>query len=653
MKKTVLLIEPNYKNKYPPMGLMKLAMYHRKQGFDVRFYKGELQDFVACQYTEMAIRKLNDLENRTYWGCRYEDVKQYIKKGSIEPESSFDNDTKKPFVLKWLMSYRKLYLTGVYPEEAKFDRVMITTLFTFYWDITIETINFAKRFLKDGGHMQVGGVLATVLADRVKRETGIAPHKGILSCRKLYPEDKSLGVSIDDLPLDYSILDEVDYEYPAKNAYYAYTTRGCVNKCPFCVVPRLEPEYKSSVGIKRRIRETDLRFGAQRDLLLLDNNVLASDKFNQIIDEIRTSGFEAGATFIPVNQLDVTIRQLEDGWNDRAYIRRGLKQIAEYASKLVGEEADLLAKEIAARGLDSVHTATKEDVLSVCRLIRDGYDKRLSKRPVARVVDFNQGLDARLFTDEKAAKLASVAIRPLRVAFDDWRLRDKYVRALYLANRHGIRSMSNYVLYNFHDEPIDLFNRLRLNNELNEAMDVVIYSFPMKYQPIVDPEYFANRKFVGEHWCRKDIRAIQAILNATHGQVGRGYAFFQAAFGRTEDDFLELLRMPESYIKRRWDAEVTGAIDSWRHDYAQLDEESRLIAHDIVNSESIYDRRAEIGKYSKKLQKYLGHYLISFEKVKKAPDSVRKKRIKEFNEACVVEISEETKRLLRKAEEGV
>ena len=36
----VLLVEPNYKNKYPPMGLMKISTYHKMLGDDVRFVKG-------------------------------------------------------------------------------------------------------------------------------------------------------------------------------------------------------------------------------------------------------------------------------------------------------------------------------------------------------------------------------------------------------------------------------------------------------------------------------------------------------------------------------------------------------------------------------------------------------------------------------------
>ena len=54
----VLLLEPNYKNKYPPIGLMKLATYFRLRGDDVVFYKGDLKEFIIRQITEECIEQL-------------------------------------------------------------------------------------------------------------------------------------------------------------------------------------------------------------------------------------------------------------------------------------------------------------------------------------------------------------------------------------------------------------------------------------------------------------------------------------------------------------------------------------------------------------------------------------------------------------------
>ena len=49
MSRRVLLLEPNYKNKFPPIGLMKLATYFRLRGDDVVFYKGDLKEFVSIK----------------------------------------------------------------------------------------------------------------------------------------------------------------------------------------------------------------------------------------------------------------------------------------------------------------------------------------------------------------------------------------------------------------------------------------------------------------------------------------------------------------------------------------------------------------------------------------------------------------------------
>ena len=106
--------------------------------------------------------------------------------------------------------------------------------------------------------------------------------------------------------------------------------------------------------------------------------------------------------------------------------------------------------------------------------------------------------------------------------------------------------------------PDELYYRMRINVELCEELDVTIYSFPMKYHPISDPDYFDNRDYIGKHWNRKFIRAIQAILNSTKGKIGRGVSFFEEAFGADIKEFEKLLWMPETFIiyRRVYDAEL-------------------------------------------------------------------------------------------------
>jgi hypothetical protein len=160
-------------------------------------------------------------------------------------------------------------------------------------------------------------------------------------------------------------------------------------------------------------------------------------------------------------------------------------------------------------------------------------------------------------------KLAEVNIRPLRIAFDHWDvdpqkpngkpMREIYEKAVRLAAHYGIRDLSNYLLYNTNDDtPDELYRRLKLNVNLCEELSVSIYSFPMKYHPIDDPMYFDNRNFTGKAWNRKYIRAIQAVLNSTHGKIGRGKSFFEAAFGENLKQFHEILIMPEAFIIERY-----------------------------------------------------------------------------------------------------
>lgn len=134
------------------------------------------------------------------------------------------------------------------------------------------------------------------------------------------------------------------------------------------------------------------------------------------------------------------------------------------------------------------------------------------------------------------------------------------------------------MLYNFHDGPADLFERMRLNVTLNEELGVRIWSFPMRYQPTDRPD----RGHVGEKWSRYQLRSMQIILQATHGIVSGEPTFFKRAFGNTFQDYERILLLPHDFIfNREWyerfDPEARLA--EYRSEFSKLDgyEQAELI----------------------------------------------------------------------------
>lgn len=569
-RKKVLLIEPNYANKFPPIGLMKISTYYRNLGnWDVVFFKGDLTTFVIERIADKCVAELELIDNSIDWGIRKDRVFDYIKTRKHEALDSIgvEDSNFELFIRGKLDDYKNYYWKGTWKLYPEWDRVCVTTLFTFYWDITVETILFAKQLVKKPKDLNVGGVLASIQPEKLYEATGVKPSVGVLNKPGVF--DKGDTQIIDELPLDYSILDEIDYKYPMSNAFYGYMSRGCIRHCPFCAVPTLEPVYTPYISLTDSINGIRERYGDQKDLLLMDNNVLASERFKDIIDEIKACGFERGAKFAQPNLLEISVRNLRDGWNDRAYIRKTQSLMSEFYESLSNKDESFEVYKI----LEKYHvkkliTSKKENLLAAYGEIKPYYDKHFYKGLKQRYVDFNQGVDARLFTAEKARLLASIAIRPLRIAFDDVKTRPAYEKAIRWSADAGIKDFSNYLLYNFKDEPIDLYRRLKINVELCEELGVNIYSFPMKYHPL-HGENSHDRDYIGEHWNRKYIRAIQAILNSTKGKVGKGVEFFGEAFGHTEEEYYELLEMPETFILYRfffkWLDEKNGrGTEHWR-----------------------------------------------------------------------------------------
>lgn len=440
--RNILLLEPGYKNKYPPLGLMKIAQYHKQQKHNVVFAKGE------------------DHPNLT---------------------------------------------------RHQWDRVYITTLFSFEWARTAKVIDRALE-LMDGcaEKIFVGGISASLMTEEYEAESrwkGIRFIGGLLST----PTPQALhlrggdfgagdlsGAIIDEMIPDYDILSHIDYQYPVHDAYFGYASRGCIRKCSFCGVPKLEGDQKDMPPISNWVNGVIEQYGEKKDLVLMDNNVTAAPKFNEIIAEITDLGFVNGA-----------------------------------------------------------------------KLKRNG-------RNYKRRVDFNQGVDSRLLAKNGnlLRRLSKIAISPLRIAFDHWGVRKYYEKSIRDAAQCGLASLSNYMLYNFHDSPEDLYRRLILNIELNQELGIRIWSFPMRYQPVT----LKDRSFVGKRWNKYWLRSFQIMLHATHGVVSGNPSFFQFAYGANFDQFMELLHMPHGFIFNRdlyFCKEGRPLLDDFRSCWRAMRQESR------------------------------------------------------------------------------
>ena len=319
----ILLVQPAYYTRYPPLGLLKLAAMHKDKGDEVAFVR------------------------------------------------------------------------GLGHAEVRPNVIYVTSLFTYAWKHVHDTVAYYKT-LYPRAKVVLGGIYATLMPEHARLSGAREVHTGLVAEAEGYRPD-------------YSLVPEWD-------SSIMFSMRGCIRKCAFCAVPRLEGKTS---GKAQSVR--DLIKPGHKKAILWDNNVLGVPNWSDVVDELKAAGVS---------------------------------------------------------------------------------------------VDFNQGLDARLITDDIARKLREVRVNPVRLAYDIPSERNAVQSAIESLHAAGFsrRRIIVYTLYNFTDTPDQFWGRV------TDLLSWGSVSYPMRYEPL---NSLIKNRYVSPHWTAEQLELVAAARRV----IGAGGAF--------------------------------------------------------------------------------------------------------------------------------
>jgi len=287
------------------------------------------------------------------------------------------------------------------------DEVQVTSLFTWAWRPVWEAVAF-YRALFPRAKVSLGGIYATLMPDHA-RQSGA--HEVVTGINK----------DAEDLMPDYELVPDW---HKGRAASIVFSHRGCIRKCDFCAVPKLEgkPFQMRGTGLIGHLVHPD-----HKRVIFWDNNILGESHWRDVFAELRELNLEA---------------------------------------------------------------------------------------------DFNQGLDARLITEEVADELKRLNLPTIRMAYDFAGMRKSVHNAVSNLKRAGLssnrmRHVSSYVLYNHRDSPDDLFERVR------DLLAWGVAAYPMRYQPLTGEGALEKDSFIAPKWTAEELDMVAAARRV----IGYGGAF--------------------------------------------------------------------------------------------------------------------------------
>jgi len=129
-------------------------------------------------------------------------------------------------------------------------------------------------------------------------------------------------------------------------------------------------------------------------------------------------------------------------------------------------------------------------------------------------VDFNQGLDARLLTEEVAMSLRRLKLPIIRLAYDSKGIRKPLRKAVTLLKDLGVngRDIVVYCLFNHLDSPEDFLERIQ------DLLSWGVVSYPMRYQAL---EPGPKDGYISPNWTKEQLEMVARARRV----IGNGGAF--------------------------------------------------------------------------------------------------------------------------------
>jgi len=130
-------------------------------------------------------------------------------------------------------------------------------------------------------------------------------------------------------------------------------------------------------------------------------------------------------------------------------------------------------------------------------------------------VDFNQGLDASLITEEVAEKISKMRLDSfVRLAYDYHGVGPVIEKAIERLRAYGIskRKIMVYALFNYNGSPDEFFERVK------EILRWGVVCYPMRYEPL---DTLEKNRYVSPKWDAKRVDMVQRARRV----IGYGGAF--------------------------------------------------------------------------------------------------------------------------------